>query len=83
MIMTKQELQADAKVCSQCGAPGLREVRRNRVHQDIVIENILATFCTNCGEELYDLATVQLIEQIVAAPEEHTTLVARLVARVA
>jgi YgiT-type zinc finger domain-containing protein len=83
MIMTAQEVQNNAKICSQCGAPGLREVRRNRVHQDIVIENIPATFCPNCGEELYELATVQLIEQIVAAPEAYTTMIERPVARVA
>lgn len=81
--MTKKRKQDGSKVCSQCGAPELREVRRTRVHQGIVIENIPATFCPNCGEELYELATVRLIEKIVAAPEVYTKLVERLVARVA
>jgi YgiT-type zinc finger domain-containing protein len=75
--MTQKRKQNDSKVCSQCGAPELREVRRTRVHQGIVIENIPATFCPNCGEELYDLATVQLIEQIVAAPEVYAPLLER------
>jgi YgiT-type zinc finger domain-containing protein len=81
--MTRKRKQAGSKVCSQCGTPGLREVRRTRVHQGIVIENIPATFCSNCGEELYDLATVQLIEKIVAAPEVYAKMVERPVARVA
>ena len=75
--------QAETNRCSQCGSTELRSVRRTRVHQGIVIENIPATFCSNCGEELYDLATVQLLEQIVAAPEVYTQIVERPVARVA
>lgn len=53
----------------------LRDVRRNWVQQDVVIENIPAPFCPHCGAELYDLATVQLIERIVAEPESYTTVV--------
>jgi hypothetical protein len=48
-----------------------------------VIENIPATYCLNCGEELYDLATVQLIEQIVAEPTRYAAVAERYVARVA
>lgn len=70
-------------MCSQCGAAELRQVRRDRVYKGIVIENIPATYCSNCGEELYDLATVELIEKIVAAPEVYATMVKRPVARVA
>jgi YgiT-type zinc finger domain-containing protein len=81
--MTKPNSQVTAQTCSQCNAAGLREVRRTRVHQGIVIENLPATFCPNCGEELYDLATVELIEKIVATPEAYTQKVERLVARVA
>lgn len=81
--MTKKRKQNAARVCSQCGQPGLREVRRSRVHQGVVIENIPATFCPHCGEELYDLATVRMIEQIVAEPEVYTTVVKRRVAALA
>ncbi len=81
--MTKNRLKGNERICSQCGALGLREVRRTRVHQGIVIENLPATFCSNCGEELYDLETVQLIEKIVAAPDTYTQMVERPVARVA
>lgn len=81
--MTNKRQPPAAKVCAQCGAPGLRDVRRNRVHKGVVIENIPATFCPNCGAELYDLATVQLIERIVAEPESYTTVVERRVARLA
>jgi hypothetical protein len=36
-----------------------------------VIENIPATYCTSCGEELYDLATVKAVERIVASPDQY------------
>lgn len=81
--MNRSKKKNSGKRCSQCGELGLRNVRRTRVHRGVVIENIPATFCPNCGEELYDLATVQAIEQIVAEPERYTTVVERRVAALA
>jgi hypothetical protein len=52
----------------------VRDVWRTRVHKGIVIENIPATHCSNCGEELYDLVTVQTIERIIANPDRYATV---------
>lgn len=71
------------KVCSQCKQRRVRDVRRTRVYKGVVIENIPATHCLNCGEELYDLATMRLIEQIAAAPKQYAKLVEMPLARVA
>jgi len=81
--MNKAKVKSPKKVCAQCGEQSVRDVRRTRVYKGIVIENIPATFCSNCGEELYDLATMRLIERIVAEPDVYTSMVTRPVARVA
>lgn len=80
--MNKKRKRNASKVCDRCRKPGVRDVRRTKVYKGIVIENIPAASCMNCGEELYDLATVQLIEQIVAKPEVYTTMVKLPVARI-
>jgi hypothetical protein len=81
--MNKKRRKNPLKVCSQCGAKAVCDVRRTEFHDGIVIENVPATYCSNCGEELYDLATVQLIEKILAQPERYTQMVEMPVARVA
>jgi len=81
--MTRERKQNSGKVCSQCGSPKIRDVRRTRVHFGIVIENIPATYCPDCGEELYDAAAVDFMEKVVAEPEKYSTLVPRRVARLA
>ena len=59
------------------------EVRRDRLYKGVLIENIPATYCLNCGEELYDLKTVELMDRIAAKPERYTRMVELPVARVA
>ncbi len=81
--MTKKRKRNPFKVCSRCKAKAVRQVRRTEFHDGIVIENVPSTYCSNCGEELYDLATVQLIEKILAQPERYTTVMEFPVARVA
>jgi YgiT-type zinc finger domain-containing protein len=81
MIMTKKGEQNTIKACSQCGSQDIRDVRRTRVYLGIVIENIPATYCPNCGEELYDAAAVDMMEKVVADPERYSSLVPRRVAR--
>ena len=71
------------KTCSQCGSQHIRDVRRTRVYSGIVIENIPATYCSNCGEELYDAEAVDLIEKVAAEPERYSSVVPRRVAHLA
>lgn len=59
------------------------EVRRDRLYKGVLIENIPATYCLSCGEELYDLKTVELMERIAAKPERYAQIVELPVARVA
>lgn len=62
----------------------MKNVRRTRVYKSVVIENLPATCCTNCGEELYDAATVDLMmERIGAEPEHYAQMMEMPVARVA
>jgi len=58
-------------------------VRRDQFYKGVLIENIPATYCLNCGEELYDLETVRLMEKIAAKPERYAKMVEFPVARVA
>jgi len=81
--MTKKRKRNPFKVCSQCKQRAVRDVRRTEVYDGIVIENVPSTYCTNCGEELYAAATLQLIEQILAQPKRYVRMVEMPVARVA
>jgi len=80
--MTK-EVVSTVKTCSQCGSPHIRDVRRTRVLNGIVIENIPATFCPDCGEELYEASAVDFMEKVVSDPDKYSTIVPRRVARLA
>jgi hypothetical protein len=53
------------------------------VFKGIVIENLPATYCPDCGEELYEAATVDLMEKIAAEPDKYAPWAKRRVARVA
>lgn len=81
--MTKKRKPNAQAICSQCGEPTLKTVRRTRVYKGVVIQNLPATYCTNCGEELYEAATVDLMEQIAAQPECYAQMIEMPVARVA
>jgi YgiT-type zinc finger domain-containing protein len=74
--------QKKSNVCGRCKKPGLQDVRRTEVRKGIVIENVPATYCRNCGEELYSIDTVKVIERILANPGVHTTMVELPVARI-
>lgn len=78
--MTKKRKE---NVCSQCGSARIRNVRRTHVFKGIVIENLPATYCPDCGEELYEAATVDLMEKIAAEPDTYAPWAKRRVARVA
>lgn len=78
-----RETQRAAGVCSQCGSTKIRGVRRTRVHGDVVIENLPATWCPDCGEELYDAEVVDFVEKVLADPNKYSTWVPRRVARMA
>ncbi len=69
--------------CGRCKAVEVIDVRRNQVFKGVLIENIPATYCLNCGEELYDLATMTLMEKIAANPKRYARMVEMPVARVA
>ena len=81
--MTMIKEVSPEKICSQCGPSHIRDVRRTRVLNGIVIENIPATFCSNCGEELYEASAVDFMEKVVSDPEKYSTVVPRRVARLA
>jgi len=81
--MNKKRKRNPLKVCSRCKVKAVRAVRRTEIHDGIVIENVPSTYCSNCGEELYDLATVQLIEKILSEPKRYARMVEMPVARVA
>lgn len=72
--MNKKRRQTNLKICSQCRQPGVLDVLRTRVHKGVVIENIPATYCPSCGEELYDLATIKAVERIVANPDRYARI---------
>lgn len=81
--MTKKYSQNPKSKCGRCKAVEVIEVRRDRFYKGVLIENIPATYCLNCGEELYDLETVELMEKIAAKPERYAQIVELPVARVA
>ncbi len=81
--MTKKPNQKAPKTCSQCGERSLKDVRRTRVYKGVVMQNLPATYCTNCGEELYEATTVDLMEKIAANPARYVEMVEMPLARVA
>jgi YgiT-type zinc finger domain-containing protein len=78
--MNKKRRRTDLKICSQCRQPSVLDVLRTRAHKGVVIENIPATYCPNCGEELYDLATMEAVERIVANPDRYARIQRMVVA---
>lgn len=81
--MRKQPTKNRKSKCGRCKAVELVAVRRTQFHKGVLIENIPATYCLNCGEELYELETVRLLEKIAAQPKRYARLVELPVARVA
>ena len=70
-------------VCSQCGSKHIRDIRRTQIYKGVVIENIPATFCPDCGEELYEAATVRWMEMVAADPQKYARMIEMPVARAA
>lgn len=83
MMMNKQRTQTAKPKCSQCGADAIVNIRKDEFSKGVLIQNLPATFCQNCGEELYDRATVQLVEKIASEPDVLAQLMELPVARVA
>lgn len=69
--------------CGRCQAVEQIAVRRAQFYKGVLIENLPATYCLNCGEELYSLQTVELMEKIAAQPQQYAQMVEMPVARVA
>lgn len=69
--------------CGRCQAVEKIAVRRTQFYKGVLIENLPATYCLNCGEELYSLQTAELMEQIAARPQQYAKMVEMPVARVA
>lgn len=69
--------------CGRCKAVEKIAVRRTQFYKGVLIENLPATYCLNCGEELYSLQTVELMEKIAAQPQQYAKMVEMPVARVA
>jgi YgiT-type zinc finger domain-containing protein len=79
--MRKQRNQKKTK-CGRCKAVEKIAVRRTQFYKGVLIENLPATYCLNCGEELYSLKTVELMEKIAAQPKRYAKIVEMPVARV-
>ena len=69
--------------CGRCKAVEKIAVRRTQFYKGVLIENLRATYCLNCGEELYSLQTAELMEEIAAQPNRYAKIVEMPVARVA
>lgn len=69
--------------CGRCKAVEKIAVRRAQFYKGVLMENLPATYCLNCGEELYSLETVELMEKIAAQPQQYAKMVEMPVARVA
>ena len=53
--MNKQQSKTINPICSQCGADAIVNIRKDEFYKGVLIQNLPATYCQNCGEELYDL----------------------------
>jgi hypothetical protein len=80
--MRKQRNQKKTR-CGRCKTVEKTAVRRTQFYKGVLIENLPATYCFNCGEELYSLKTAELLEKIAAQPKRYAKLVELPVARVA
>lgn len=80
--MRKQRNQPKTR-CGRCQAVEQIAVRRTQFYKGVLIENLPPTYCLNCGEELYSLRTVELMEQIAQEPRQYAQIVELPVARVA
>jgi YgiT-type zinc finger domain-containing protein len=80
--MSKQRNQKKTR-CGRCKAVEKIAVRRTQFYKGVLIENLPATYCLNCGEELYSLKTAELMEKIAAQPNRYAKIVEMPVARVA
>jgi YgiT-type zinc finger domain-containing protein len=69
--------------CGRCEAVEKVAVRRTQFYKGVLIENLPATYCLNCGEELYSLKTAELMEKIAAQTQQYAKMVEMPVARVA
>ena len=83
MIMTKKREENPKMVCSQCGSKHIRDIRRTQIYKGVVIENVPATYCPDCGEELYEAATVRWMEMVAADPQKYARMIEMPVARAA
>ncbi|MBL8189407.1 MAG: YgiT-type zinc finger protein [Acidobacteria bacterium] len=81
--MSKEKNLVSKTKCSQCGAFEVVPIRRTEFYKGVLIENLPATRCSNCGEELYDLETVRLMEKVAAAPQKYAQMMEMPVARIA
>lgn len=70
-------------ICSQCGSKHIRDIRRTQVYKGVVIENVPATYCPDCGEELYEAATLRWMEMVAADPQKYARMIEMPVARAA
>ena len=81
--MTKKRKEHPTLTCSQCGSKHIREIRRTQVYKGVVIENVPATYCPDCGEELYEAATVSWMEMVAADPQKYAQMIEMPVVRAA
>ena len=80
--MNKERKQKKIQ-CGRCKAVEKIAVRRTQFYKGVLIENLPATYCLNCGEELYSLKIAELMEKIATQPQRYAKIVELPVARVA
>ena len=81
--MSKVKSPISKTKCSQCGVFGVIPIRRTEFYKGVLIENLPATRCYNCGEELYEAATVRWMEMVAADPQKYARMIEMPVARAA
>lgn len=81
--VTEKRKEYPALTCSQCGSKRNRNIRRTQVYKGVVLEDVPATYCPDCGEELYDAATVGWMEMVAADPQKYAQMIEMPVVRAA
>ena len=68
----KNKLNLD--LCAFCGAPGVRTIYKDKLfgksENAVIIEILPVRQCETCGESYYDPEISQLIDEILAHPED-------------
>lgn len=61
-------------ICSLCGQPTVREVRRTKIvgkgERQVIVENVPMISCRNCGHDYFSIAVAKKLDQIRATSQQ-------------